>query len=123
MKLHTYLLLLSGFVALSAHAAKLPIMALPATITVPGDYYFPSDLNYTVPVDFAIVVNAPGPVTIDMKGFTLRGSAQAIQILSDNVTVKNGTITGFERGIEASHVYREPPPQAGSWPATKAPGC
>jgi hypothetical protein len=114
MRLPKYLMLLAAFAALSAHAAKLPIPSLPATITTPGDYYFVADMYYTTPpnignqTDYAITVNASGPVTIDMRGFKLSGqpSANGIFIGSDNVTIKHGIIQGFAEGVEAYQVVK-----------------
>src|ERR1700685_3444588 len=61
-----------------------------------------------------VPINAPGTVTIDMKGFTLNSPTRflfqpgyvtvdptGINILSSNVTVRNGTISGFWNGVSA----------------------
>jgi hypothetical protein len=100
----------------------IPIASLPITITTPGYYYFVSNM-YTYPTVAngigsppAITVNAPGSVTIDLRGFTLSGPGQAyigglyanpagVTIQSSNVTVKNGTIAGFYFPLSASGQY------------------
>lgn len=89
-----------------------------ATITKPGNYYFVANMYYAATTEpgaistVAITVNAAGPVTINMRGFSLTGPSQqfldgyytnpvAISINSGNVTVKNGSIAGFYRPIVA----------------------
>ena len=93
----------------------IPIASLPITITEAGTYYFASDMYFS-PVSLgnstAITVNSPNKVTIDLNGFTLTGPAQAfagiyylnpvgVAIESSNVTIKNGTISGFFFPMEA----------------------
>jgi hypothetical protein len=113
--------------ALSAQSAEIPIASLPATITKAGNYYFVANMYYAATTEpgpittVAITVNAPGPVTINMRGFTLSGPGQqfldgwytnpvAIRIDSNNVTIKNGSITGYMSGILASGSYTSPNP-------------
>ena len=123
MKLHALALisiaLLSAF---SAHAVEIPITSLPVTITKPGNYYFVANMYYAVTVEpapltpVAITVNAPGSVTIDLRGFSLSGpavqyvngeptnsTATGISIQSSNVTIKNGSIAGFYNSILATN--------------------
>ena len=96
--------------ALAAHSAEIPITYLPYTISGPGTYVFKSNLYYAAPflsssspLSYAITVNAPGPVIIEMRGFTMSAPPEssnvngaiipcAIDILSSNVTVRNGSI-------------------------------
>ena len=90
---------------------RIPITSLPLTITSPGYYYLLSDTYYnptSLTNRIAITVLSPG-VTIDLRGYSLTGPFQAeitvpeflnlnpvaISIQSSNVTVKNGTISGF----------------------------
>jgi hypothetical protein len=95
----------------------IPITSLPLTITSSGYYYLVSDTYYN-PISLtnriAITVLSPG-VTIDLRGHSLTGPFQAeitvpeyfnlnpvaILIESSNVTVKNGTISGFFFQLEA----------------------
>jgi hypothetical protein len=95
----------------------IPITSLPLTITSPGYYYLVSD-TYHNPTSLsnriAITVISPG-VTIDLRGHSLTGPFQAeitvpeffnlnpeaIVIESSNVTVRNGTISGFFFQLEA----------------------
>jgi hypothetical protein len=123
----TLLNLTLAFVAiLSSHAAPIaiplttPISTVPMVITKPGHYYLVGNIFFNMPTptspSTAITVNAPGPVVIDMRGFTISGSTQydfpadnyftvdptGILIQSSNVTVQNGTISGFWNGIVAS---------------------
>jgi hypothetical protein len=90
-----------------------PITSLPITITAPGSYYFISDMFYTptsLTESTAITINAPGEVTINLKGFALTCPLQVfaggfylnptgILIKSSNVTIKNGTIKGFSKQL------------------------
>jgi hypothetical protein len=100
----------------AAKSTSIPISALPFNIKAPGTYVLTGNLtlapNGTVGgITFAITVDAPGPVTIDMRGFTLSSSpvqisplyfiTGAVNILSSNVTVMNGAIKGFVVGISA----------------------
>ena len=102
------LLTLALLSALSAHAAWIPITALPVTITVPGNYYFVSNMYEPTPVwATAITVNAPGPVVIDLRGFELVGpegyasGSSGILIQSNDVTIENGSIEGFMDQLQA----------------------
>jgi hypothetical protein len=106
----------SQAVEIPVNIAK-PISSLPVTITKPGNYYFVADMYFALlassnpNIQWAITVDAPGPVTIDMRGFTLssppeQGSPSyiipgAVNILSSNVTVRDGSIRGFLGGIWA----------------------
>lgn len=122
----TLLNLILAFTAiLSSHAAPIavplitPISTLPLVITKPGHYYLVGNVFFNMPTTTspttAITVNAPGPVVIDMRGFTLEGQTRyhfpekdyfptGILIQSNNVTVINGTIEGFWNGVIASGI-------------------
>jgi hypothetical protein len=104
---------------------SIPISSLPIIIQTPGNYYLTNDLTFapTFPVpqslNFydgtpAITIYGSGPVVIDLRRHTLSGptTAQAIiansatliqivgiQVLSDYVTIENGTISGFSYQI------------------------
>lgn len=82
------------------------IAALPATLSVPGVYCLKQDLATAITSGNAITINA-NSVTIDLNGFRLGGlgggmNTQANGIFSTgrrNITIRNGTIRGFSRGI------------------------
>jgi hypothetical protein len=117
------LAILASFAA-SGQAANIPLQTpvstVPVVITKPGHYYLVGNLFFTLPTPTspptAITVNAPGPVVIDMRGFTLSGGGMVdfpadnyftvdptgILIQSSNVTVLNGTIHGFWNGVTAN---------------------
>jgi hypothetical protein len=117
------IILSSMVLACSVYAADLPIATpistVPVVITKPGHYYFVANLYFQLPTPTApptaITVNAPGPVVIDMRGFTISGGQRyefptggstvyptGILIQSSNVTVENGKVSGFWNGILAS---------------------
>lgn len=104
---------------------RIPITSLPLTITSPGYYYLLSDTYYnptSLTNRIAITVISPG-VMIDLRGHTLTGPFQAeitvpeflnlnpvaISIQSSNVTVKNGTISGFFFQIGVASLNTEVP--------------
>jgi hypothetical protein len=92
---------------------------LPFTVTHPGTYVLASDLTYTNtnPANgvTAIIVptNLAGPVIIDFKGHTLTGPgtvsvgvgigfyAGSPNTTNLGITVRNGTIKNFTRGVNA----------------------
>lgn len=83
------------------------ITQLPYVITTPGNYKLGNHLTYTPSNGSAIEIQADD-VTLDLKGFTLRGSAgsstQAMGIHASNrsnITIRNGTISGFLYGVRA----------------------
>jgi hypothetical protein len=98
MKRHCFLSLLA-FASLSvsayadplAAATFIPIPSLPAIITKPGNYYFVANMYFQVASatasSVAITVNATGPVTIDMRGFTLSSQTRFL-FQPGNVTVE-----------------------------------
>ncbi len=84
-------------------AGPTPINALPFTINSPGTYCLTGNLTAGTGVD-GIDVQA-SDVVIDLGGFRLSGGGDSpgsgIQSSRQNVTVRNGTITGWGRfGIE-----------------------
>jgi hypothetical protein len=85
------------------HAATV-IDHVPYTITAPGEYVMQSDL--TANGTDGITVHAAN-VTINLSGFTLTqgaagGENSGVAVFTDNVTVRNGTITGFYEGVTLS---------------------
>lgn len=73
---------------------------IPYTITAPGEYVLQS--NITVRESVGITVTADN-VVINLNGFTLtklrQGPEDGIVVDGNNVTVRNGTIDGFFRGV------------------------
>ena len=82
------------------------ITALPAVITVQGVYCFTDHLSTAITVGNAIDIQTNN-VTIDLNGFKLGGLAAGLGTGTfgiyagsrQNITIKNGTIRGFFRGI------------------------
>jgi hypothetical protein len=118
--------------ALTAQAAPKPPpititqSQLPFTISAPGTYVLTGDLNFTTlstgttgPIPaIAIANNVNGAVVVDFKGFTITGggeldnTAVSYGVVIGNlntpltntfpITIKNGTLTNFYSGIDAS---------------------
>ncbi|MGH9658323.1 MAG: hypothetical protein ACRD96_07245 [Bryobacteraceae bacterium] len=82
------------------------ITTLPAVITEPGSYCFTGDLEASITSGLAINIRTDN-VVLDLNGFRLSGLAaglgtQAIGIIAvnlQNITIRNGTISGFLTGI------------------------
>ena len=78
---------------------RTPIGSLPYVITAPGSYYLVTNLT-GVPATDGITVQADH-VTIDLRGFALKGgggaSGRGIVVLGkhNNLKICNGTITGW----------------------------
>jgi hypothetical protein len=93
---------LSSLFAMGGYATV--IEAVPFTISKAGTYTLDGNLTYSGASE-AITVTASS-VVIDLKGFTLTGTGPTngqIAIYSqgpNNVTVQNGTITGFTDGVD-----------------------
>lgn len=86
-----------------------PINSVPTTITTSGTYCFSRDLSTSIngSMDAAIRIEADD-VILDLRGHVLDGSpadiatTQAQGILAEdrqNITVRNGTVRGFETAI------------------------
>jgi|GEM_PF-1127253 hypothetical protein len=84
------------------------ITSLPYTISAPGYYYLIRNLTYTD--GDGITINADN-VTLDLMGFTLTGSKIIIDFEDskgiyihrrNNVEIRNGTLTGWLRGIHGN---------------------
>jgi len=82
-----------------------PIMALPYTVEEPGSYYLTGPLNST---NTGITISS-SDVTIDLMGFTIRGSQntnhpgiQAVggeDVMLRNIVIRNGGVSQFGVGI------------------------
>jgi Right handed beta helix region len=90
---------------------------LPFIITAPGTYVLTGNLHYTgtdsARTAISISGAIAGPVVLDLKGFTITGvpspdfGADCISIFGSNtglypITIRNGTITKFETGVDAN---------------------
>jgi len=84
----------------------IPITSLPATITIPGTYCLTRNLNTNMTSGNAIDIQTDN-VIIDLNGYKLGGlaagdatHANGIHTLNHkNITLRNGTIRGFLRGV------------------------
>jgi hypothetical protein len=103
----------------TTQAAKSPsikISALPFTITAPGTYVLTGNLagsgasGYATAIDIA--PTTPGPVVVDLNGFTIDANGNDGVILYGGypsvanaypVTIENGTITNYLYGVYASY--------------------
>jgi nitrous oxidase accessory protein NosD len=100
------ILLVIMLVSLPSSVQAAVIARLPFTITKPGNYTLSRSLTYQG-TSHAITVNA-SDVTIDLRGFTIT-SAGAVSLTNEtaaiyaqdqrNITIRNGTLRGFFRGI------------------------
>jgi hypothetical protein len=83
------------------------------TISQPGSYELANNLTATSTDGNCLVITTGGPVTIDLAGFLITGNpsfpipnARGTGILADtgSVAVRNGSISGFDTGINLSGV-------------------
>jgi nitrous oxidase accessory protein NosD len=96
-----------------AHADTLrcrEIRSVPFTIDRPGVYCLDRSISTPIEVGVAIRI-AADDVTLDLAGFTLEGTAdtdtRADGIVAEgqrNVTVRDGTVRGFLRGVSLASV-------------------
>ena len=81
---------------------RTPISSAPFTASTPGSYYLTGNLN--VPSGDGITITA-GDVSIDLNGFALTGNASGKAIYdtntASNITIKNGSISGWGNGVFA----------------------
>jgi hypothetical protein len=99
----------------AAKASSTPISSLPSNIVAPGTYALTRNLNYpagqTIPA-IVIANNLTGAVVVDLKGFTIASSGDGFgvsigyyDVPATNafpITIRNGTLTNFTFGIDAS---------------------
>jgi hypothetical protein len=99
----------------AASGGNTVISYLPYTITAPGTYVLKANLSYpsdgNVPPAITVGPNLTGPVTLDLKNFSLIGSGLYIGSVTGivvprgnqfTITVQNGTVTKFDCGISAT---------------------
>ncbi len=87
---------------------RIPITNVPFTISQPGSYYLTTNLACG---SSAIIIRA-SHVTLDMMGFSLCGTGSADGVHSQgsstgvlwDVSIRNGTIVGFDDGIDFDYV-------------------
>ena len=107
----TLLALALGILPAAAIQAQTVINSLPYTISTPGDYVLGGNLAYngngTSDGTTAAITFAVGNVTLDFAGHFISGlgagsgtTATGLYGLNRaNITVQNGTVVGFQRGI------------------------
>jgi hypothetical protein len=91
------------------------ISSFPYTITKPGSYILTSNLTVSAANTTAIMVYA-SDVTIDLNGFSIIGpmsctasgcssssSGYGVNTQYNNLTLKNGTISGFDEAVFAAY--------------------
>lgn len=85
-----------------------PIESVPYIISAPGVYFFTGNLDYAGKApDPAIRIEAPN-VTLDLSGFTLTGPGPesgvpgVLNADAPNFHLRNGTITGFDTGVNST---------------------
>ena len=110
-RLFARFLLAAGAMLLSVTSYGQAINSVPYTITQPGAYFLNKDLVYSPLTGTAISINSSN-VILDFGGHVLTGSrtffspsqATGVALATnnqpiENVTIRNGTISGFQRGI------------------------
>ena len=101
--------------------AQTRITSLPYTITTSGTYVLDSSLDYNSSSAVAIQINASN-VTVDLNGNSINnlGAGPATQAIGinafnePNVTIRNGQIVGFFRGIQLDGQLESLPPASRS---------
>ena len=96
----------SGLTNVGGSSACTSISSLPSIITVSGVYCLKSDLPTAMTTGNAIEIQTDD-VTVDLNGYKLDGTAAgpgttAYGIYANqqkNITIRNGSVHGFERGI------------------------
>jgi hypothetical protein len=116
MKLKSTIMLIAFALlsALSAQSANVKISSLPFNITAPGTYVLTTNLTSTATNTGAINIStaAPGPVVLDLKGFSITGpggrsfgvTVGYVPFGGSNaypVTIRNGTLNNFEYEVWA----------------------
>ncbi len=103
-------MLLQGAAAWAQVTCTKTITALPYTITVGGNYCLASNLQTTLASGSAITINADG-VVLDLAGFKLENTSTLTTITTNgvsvanrrDVTIRNGTIRSFYRGVQVTN--------------------
>jgi parallel beta-helix repeat protein len=118
-RLSSRCLLAAGLMLLSvASYGQTPINSVPYTITSPGAYLLTKNLSYGPTSGAAITINSPN-VILDFGGHflasTFTQSNNIGVLVSDvrNVTIENGTATGFHYGIFLYNGTQVPAKNAG----------
>lgn len=104
-----YLILSAVLAVVWAEAARAgdcrQVETLPARITAPGNYCLGATLRLETPAEAAIAVEADS-VVLDLRGHALEAGpgrqrrAAGIQVTNQRrVTVRNGVVRGFDRGL------------------------
>lgn len=107
-------------IALSAQAANITIPSLPFTISAPGTYVLAANMSFTSQQNgnaqgaISIPANLPGPVIVDLKGFTITGNGgTSVGVTIGGaftgpqvsnafpITVRNGSLKNFDAGVWA----------------------
>ena len=107
-------------IALSAQAADTTIPSLPFTISAPGTYVLAANMSFTSQQNgnaqgaISIPANLPGPVIVDLKGFTITGNGgTSVGVTIGGaftgpqvsnafpITVRNGSLKNFDAGVWA----------------------
>jgi hypothetical protein len=99
----------------AAKATSTPISSLPCNILSSGTYALTRNLNYPVGQSVPAIVipsNLTGAVVVDLKGFTIAGGGDGFGVRIGSydapatnafpITIRNGTVTNFTIGIDAS---------------------
>jgi hypothetical protein len=99
----------------AAKATSTPISSLPCNIFSSGTYALTRNLNYPVGQSVPAIVipsNLTGAVVVDLKGFTIAGGGDGFGVRIGSydapatnafpITIRNGTVTNFTIGIDAS---------------------
>lgn len=106
--------------ALSAQAANITIPSLPFTVSVPGTYVLAANMTFTSQQNgnaqgaISIPANLPGPVIVDLKGFTITGNGgTSVGVTIGGaftgpqvsnafpITVRNGNLKNLDVGVWA----------------------
>ena len=83
---------------------RTPISSLPFTVTSPGAYYVTTNLAGRA-ANHGIVIQADD-VTLDLNGFVLSGTPEALKGIlvagtRRNIVIRNGTISDWRAGVDA----------------------
>lgn len=98
-----------GFIVSSSQAACTAITSLPYAINEAGpnngSYCLTGNLTTSMTSDNAITISSIDNISLDLGGFEIKattpssGNSGIFVINSSNVVIKNGSLTGFRKGI------------------------